>query len=152
MNSNQSHTCILDAACACLVCVNAVCLGEAGRWLTASVVPFVTRWWQYNTRYVQLLVCAERIRLRLPHLSCHHFPHPPQLPPPPFSLTTGSITFSLYACRFLTPFACLFTTHANVHGHIHTVEWLRKHPQKDPHKCEVILTPIRQLNYELQCV
>lgn len=78
--------------------------------------------------------------------SFHPFPHPHSLFSPS---TVSSITFSLYACRSLTPFAC---TCPRTQTHTHTVKGIHKHTQRDPRKCEVILTLIHPLNYELQCV
>lgn len=135
----------LFALCEC-------CLRVGGRmWLTGSVIPFVTRWWQYNTRDAE--ESYERIRLRLLRLSFHHFPHP--LPPPsshPKPALSPSLCMPVGLRLHLLARSPRTQTHTYTRAHTHTVEWVRKHPQKDPHKCEVILTPIRQLNYELQCV
>lgn len=78
--------------------------------------------------------------------SFHPFPLPHSL----FSPLHSQLYHFLFVCLSVSDSICLhMPPHANTHTYS---KGIHKHTQQDPRKCEVILTLIHPLNYELQCV
>lgn len=102
--------------------------------LTASVVPYMNRGGQYNTK----------------EKSSPSFY--------PLLLSSLDITFfSTSSSNSFTWYACLSLTWTQPHTHTECVcvyAIMHRHREREPHmhKCEVISTLIHPRNYELQCV